>query len=115
MFLGAFLCGTVLGPALLPWLPGRSFSMKGLWIGMGLAAVPWLLMSMSPGHSLGWFDLAAWTLLLPAVTSFTVMNYTGSSTYTSMSGVRREMGRAVPLQAVAGILGIALWVIGRFV
>ncbi len=115
LFLGAFLCGTILGPALLPWLPGRSFSLKGLWIGMDLAAVLWLLTLMLPGNSLGWFDLAAWTLLLPAVTSFTVMNYTGSSTYTSMSGVRREMGRAVPLQAGAGTLGVALWVIGRFV
>ena len=115
LFLVAFLSGTILGPALLPWLPGRALSLKGLWIGMGLAAGLWLLTSMSPGSSSGWFGLAAWTLLLPVVTSFTVMNYTGSTTYTSLSGVRREMQRAVPLQAIGGILGLALWLVGRFV
>ena len=119
LFLTAFLCGTILGPALLPWLPGRAFSLKGFWlglgIGLGLAVGLWLLTSMSPGSSSGWFGLAAWTLLLPVVTSFTMMNYTGSSTYTSLSGVRREMRRAVPLQAIGGILGVTLWLVGRFV
>ena len=117
LFLTAFLCGAILGPALLPWLPGRAFSLKGFWLGIGpgLAAGLWLLASMSPGSSSAWFGLAAWTLLLPVVTSFTMMNYTGSSTYTSLSGVRREMRRAVPLQAIGGILGVALWLVGRFV
>jgi acetyl-CoA decarbonylase/synthase complex subunit gamma len=58
--------------------------------------------------------LAAWTFLLPVVTSFAVMNYTGSTTYTSLSGVRREMQRAVPLQAIGCVIGISLWLIGRF-
>ena len=115
LFLAAFLCGAVLGPAMLPWLPGRAFSLKGFWIGMALAAVLWLLPFVSPAWSPGWVSLAAWTLLLPVVTSFSVMNYTGSTTYTSLSGVRREMQRAVPLQAIGCVIGISLWLIGRFV
>ncbi len=115
LILISFLCGAILAPALLPWLPGRAFSVKGLAVGVGLAASLWLLTLMLPAISIGRLDLAAWMLLMPVITSFTVMNYTGSSTYTSLSGVRREMGRAVPLQAIGGILGVALWVVGRFV
>jgi len=31
------------------------------------------------------------------------MNFTGSSTYTSLSGVKKEMKTALPLQIVSGI------------
>jgi acetyl-CoA decarbonylase/synthase complex subunit gamma len=110
----SFLGGTIAGPALLPWLPGRAFSLKGLWVGVGLAASLWLVARTSPALTLSGLDLAAWMLLMPATTSFTMMNYTGSSTYTSLSGVRREMRRAVPLQVIGGILGAALWIAGRF-
>jgi acetyl-CoA decarbonylase/synthase complex subunit gamma len=43
------------------------------------------------------------------------MNFTGATTYTSLSGVRREMRVAVPIQAAAAGVGVVLWLIGRFV
>ena len=55
-----------------------------------------------------------WLLLVPAVASFMTMNFTGASTYTSLSGVRREMRLAVPMQATAALLGMVLWLVGRF-
>jgi len=106
----AFLAGSALGPLLLPWLPGRAFALKGAILGLlvaaALAAVGW------PGAAFGvsWLRVAAWTLLLPALTSFVLMNFTGSSTFTSLSGVLREMRVAVPLQIGAALLGIGLWV-----
>jgi acetyl-CoA decarbonylase/synthase complex subunit gamma len=36
ILLAGFLAAVVLGPVLLPWLPGRSFSVKGLWIGLAV-------------------------------------------------------------------------------
>jgi len=42
------------------------------------------------------------------------MNYTGASTYTSLSGVKAEMKVAVPVQITAGIAGFALWLAARF-
>ena len=33
----AFLAGTVLGPLLLPWLPGRAFALKGAVLGLAVA------------------------------------------------------------------------------
>jgi acetyl-CoA decarbonylase/synthase complex subunit gamma len=58
---------------------------------------------------LGWSGPAAWAGLFPALTSFTLMNFTGASTYTSLSGVKAEMRLAVPLQIAATVAGLALW------
>jgi acetyl-CoA decarbonylase/synthase complex subunit gamma len=38
------------------------------------------------------------------------MNFTGASTYTSLSGVKKEMRWAVPLEIGTGFAGLALWV-----
>ena len=115
MFCMAFVAGTVLTPALLPWLPGRALSIKGLWIGVALMLLlgGWNL--AFPGLASSWFEVAAWCLLIPVTTSFAGMNFTGATTYTSLSGVRREMRIAVPIQAAAAIVGVILWVTGRFV
>jgi len=126
--LGAFLGGAILGPTLLPWLPGRALSLKGAVLGLilaaAVAAIGWLGPGLGLGLGLGpepgpgpagsWLHLAAWGLMIPAVTSFVVMNFTGATTYTSLSGVLREMRIAVPAQIVVGALGLALWVTGLF-
>jgi len=114
MLLAGFLAAVVLGPILLPWLPGRSFALKGLWIGIGtlLLAAASLWRYGSIGDH--WLNAAAWALMIPALTSFVVLNFTGASTYTSLSGVRREVRIAVPLQFICAVLGIGLWVAGRF-
>jgi len=43
------------------------------------------------------------------------MNFTGASTYTSLSGVKREMRTALPLQIGAGIAGLGHWLVSRFI
>jgi acetyl-CoA decarbonylase/synthase complex subunit gamma len=50
-----------------------------------------------------------------AVSSFAAMNFTGSSTYTSLSGVRKEMKLFVPLQIGFATIGIILQVIGKLI
>ena len=107
----AYLGANILGPALLPWIPGRAFALKGFVLGL-------LLFLVSYAAGLGganFIEQAGWALIMSAVSSFIVMNFTGSSTYTSLSGVRREMLYAVPFQAVFVILGVALWMMARFV
>lgn len=115
LFLVAFLAGTVLGPLLLPWLPGRAFSAKGAWIGIAMAVGLALYIFIGITETPNWFMLTAWVILLPVITSFALMNFTGASTYTSLSGVRREMRIAVPLQTMGAVAGIALWFAARFV
>ena len=101
----AALAGAVASPILLPWLPGRAFSLKGLWPGLAGAALLW---AFWPGPADA--ELMAWCLAVPALSSFLAMNFTGASTYTSLSGVKKEMRRAVPLQIAATALGLGLWV-----
>ena len=113
---GAVLGGAVFFQILLPWLPGRAFSLKavplGALIGLGL---PLLWHGGLPALWAGRLELAAWGLMVTALTSFLAMNFTGASTYTSLSGVRKEMGWAVPLQITAAVLGLGLWIAARFV
>jgi hypothetical protein len=114
-FIGAILAGTVLTPILLPWLPGRAFAFKG-WI-LGLLwslSVNWL--SGWPSIPLyGWLGSIAYTLILPAVSAYLAMNFTGCSTYTSFSGVKREMQIAVPLILISTALGIILLIVKSIV
>ncbi len=56
----------------------------------------------------------AWALLVPALASFVVMNFTGASTYTSLSGVLREMRFAMPAQIATAVIGVGLWLTGLF-
>jgi acetyl-CoA decarbonylase/synthase complex subunit gamma len=108
LLLASFLAAAILGPMLLPWLPGRAFSVKGIWIGLAVALGLWF-------YNFERFDTIGWLLIIPAVTSFIVMNFTGASTHTSLSGVRREMRIAVPLQLLCAVAGVGLWLTGRFV
>jgi len=113
IFSAGYLAAVFGTPMLLPWLPGRSFSLKGAWIGLAaVAGAAWAWTLYGFDRPLG---MASWVLLLPAIASFVAMNFTGASTYTSLSGVRREMRVAVPIQAAAAAVGLGLWIAGRFV
>jgi acetyl-CoA decarbonylase/synthase complex subunit gamma len=100
----ALLSGAVLVPVMLPWIPGKAFAVKGAVVGTAAAG---FLAAMMPDLSL---KGAAWTLFVVAASSFIAMNFTGSSTYTSLSGVKKEMNMAVPAQIVAVVAGLAFWI-----
>ena len=61
-----------------------------------------------PGAFENWLSAAAWILMIPAVASFVAMNFTGASTYTSLSGVRREMRVALPVQIACAVVGAGM-------
>jgi len=88
--LTAILAGAVLTPLLLPWLPGRAFSLKSLGTALccGLLLLLW---RWNDGMSLGrMLEMFAWVLLILAASAYLAMNFTGASTYTSLSGVKRK-------------------------
>jgi hypothetical protein len=112
--LTAILAGAVLTPVLLPWLPGRAFSLKGL--SMGLVATV-ILAAFRWGDWIRWtgrLEILAWLLLVPALSAYLAMNFTGASTCTSLSGVKKEMRWALPVQISAAIVGFVLWLGSQF-
>ncbi len=113
----AVLAGSALFPILLPWLPTRDFSSKGFILG-GLAALPFALASArqkgaSRGQRLVW--PLAYLLGLPPVTAFLALNFTGATTFTSRTGVKREMATYIrPMAVMFGggvLLALALTVV----
>ena len=115
--IAAVLAGTVLFPALLLVLPARDFSMKGFILG-AVVAVPFAAaFAGAPGLSGIAPAIAALVpfLTIPPVVAYLALNFTGSTTFTSRTGVKKEIFRYVPAMAVlAGlgtILGIALGVL----
>jgi acetyl-CoA decarbonylase/synthase complex subunit gamma len=110
----AVLSGAVAAPLLLPWIPGRAFSFKGGILGFIVAGGLVFLKVLSSGNGFQSLEGLAWLLLLPAMAAYLAMNFTGASTYTSLSGVKKEMRWAVPLEIGLGSLGLICWVAARF-
>ncbi len=111
----AILAGAVLTPLLLPWLPGRAFSVKGAIAGIAVsvvAAAAWWPGSASAG---GLLEIGGLAMASVALAAFLAMNFTGASTFTSLSGVKKEMRVAVPLEIAGTAAGLMAWTASRFV
>ena len=104
-----YIAGTLASPILLPWVPGRSFALKGAIMG----AVFFLIACALQLTGADILQLSGWFLVYISVTSFIFMNFTGATTYTSLSGVKKEMKIAVPLQAGAFILSMVIGVVNQ--
>jgi len=113
--LGAVAAGAVLTPILLPWLPGRAFSVKGLSLGLITVLLLTVFRIENLNDWAGRVEILAWFLIIPAIAAYLAMNFTGASTYTSLSGVKKEMKWAVPIEIAAGTAGLFLWLGSRFV
>ena len=114
-YAGAILSGSVITPALLPYIPGKAFAMKG-WIA-GVLCTASIIGLTAKGKKKNPLLTAGHLLLFPALSSFIAMNFTGASTYTSPSGVNKEMKKALPFivgaAAIGGALTLGVHLLGR--
>jgi hypothetical protein len=108
--LAGVFAGAVAAPALMPWLPFRMFSVKGALTGLtaGLIVLGGFL------ERIGLWEAPALVLLATAVSSYLAMNFTGSTPFTSPSGVEKEMRKSIPWQAALVLLSAAVWIVGGF-
>ncbi len=110
----AILAGVVLFPVLLPWLPTGNFSTKGLALG-GAVALPFALTAVLGNPDWVWWERGGWALIgmlgLSPVTAFLALNFTGSTPFTSRSGVRREIFTYIPVMAVVFGTGLSMAII----
>jgi hypothetical protein len=109
VIIGALIAGSVLTPVLLPWIPGRAFAWKGWLLGFIWVLAVCLMNGWPASPAFSLVKGLGYLLILPAVSSFVAMNFTGASTYTSPSGVLKEMKLALPfIVSAAGLGGILL-------
>ncbi len=103
---GGILAGAVAVPALLPWIPGVIFAVKGALTGLVAGAIVALLFWSQTTI----LESLALLFCTAALSSFMAMNFTGSTPYTSPSGVEKEMRTAIPLQALASVIALVIWI-----
>jgi hypothetical protein len=99
-------CGLV--PLLLPWVPGRAFAFKGGLV--GLVVSTGVVIAFSPVAQLAFWPGVALVLFASAVSSYLAMNFTGTTPFTSPSGVEKEMRMAIPIQLASVVVAAGLWV-----
>jgi hypothetical protein len=88
LILGTIPVGTILFPAILPYLPSRAFVVKGSVLGAVWAVLCALLFHIPAMAAI------ACILLSTPVVAFLAMNFTGASTYTCQPGALLEVDRS---------------------
>ncbi len=108
-FLG-LITGAVIMPIFLPWLPGRAFALKGAVAGL----ITSIIAATVFADALNWLNTLSLLITVTSISSWYAMHFTGSSTFTSPSGVEKEMRQAIPAQAAALLVGTLCWLAGAF-
>lgn len=108
------IIGSLAFSALLPILPSNLFSVKAGFLGL-----IWSLIVIALSDVFA-FDRSIYNYLgnsfvMTAIICFIGINYTGCSTFTSLSGVEKETKIATPFIGIFFIVGIALLLIGSFI
>ena len=116
--LAILFSASILFPILLPWLPSKNFSTKGFFLGF-LTAIPFILVTLfgntdtSLIHQIS--RTLAYLLVIPPPVAYIGLNFTGATTFTSKSGVRREMLRYIPVMAWTLGTGILVMIASVFI
>lgn len=106
--LTAILTGTVFTPLFLPLIPFRAFSLKGFTSGL-IGAIT--IIYASPVFKGNLFLILFCLIAVPTYSSYLSLLFTGSTTYTSPSGVKKELKTVWPFYLVSASLSTLLFVI----
>ncbi len=110
----SLLTGSIIAGIMLPILPGKAFALKGFFISLIFSAVTYTLKSNFNSAEID-MVLISKLIFLSCWIIFQVLNLTGSSTYTSLSGVRKEMKYTIPLLIIATGIGFIFYITGGFI
>jgi hypothetical protein len=106
-YLGAISMGAILFQIIVPLIPGRSFAWKGWFLGLIWAL--FLAIWLRPAF---WAGISNF-LILPVISAYLALNFTGATTFTSLSGVQKELRIAAPAMIASAGLGIILRIASR--
>jgi hypothetical protein len=105
------VAGADITPALLPNHPGREFALKGILAGSVTAVI---MLGVVPLARASFTTGLALFLFTTTISSFLAMNFTGTTPFTSPSGVEKEMKRYIPAQLITLVLSMGLWLYSAF-
>ena len=106
------LAGAFITPVLLPFVPCRSFAVKGWVVGMLSVLLAVQVFGLVGRHNT--IMLAAAYLFFPAVSSYIALQFTGSTTFTGMSGVKKELKIGIPVYIITAGISLLLMVLFKF-
>ena len=103
----ALIVGSVLVPLLLPYIPFRAFSIKGLTLGFlwSILFFKYFQVFQVPDSILVKIAYICYILF---ISSYSALQFTGSSTYTSLSGTTKETITTIIGGAVLCVAGTVL-------
>jgi hypothetical protein len=107
--LASVFAGAFVTPVLLPFVPSRSFAIKGWLTGLLITFLTMQALGGVPGQSE--LLLAAVYLFFPTLSSYIALQFTGSTTYTGMSGVNKELKIGIPLYIIITVVSLLLVVL----
>ena len=105
------LSGAFITPILLPFIPVREFALKGIIVGSIFSILFLFVISSFIYGTAGFLALFLFSV---AISSFLAMNFTGTTPFTSPSGVEKEMKRYIPAQLGALVISSGLWIYSAF-
>src|SRR3990167_7051513 len=100
----AVLAGALVTPLLLPFVPFRSFAVKG-WL-VGIVATLFGIKIIPVATPAAIFSF----LFFPLTSSYIALQFTGSTVYTGMSGVRKEIKFGLPVYITGAFVSFVLLV-----
>ncbi|MBF0515881.1 MAG: acetyl-CoA synthase subunit gamma, partial [Nitrospirae bacterium] len=105
----AIAAGAFITPVFLPVIPFRAFSLKGWLTGLlamffALKACPSMPMPLT---------VFSW-LFYPSVSSFAALEFTGSTTFTGMSGVKKELKYAFYAYIIAAAASLVSLIVYKW-
>src|SRR5665811_338754 len=106
----AVAAGAFITPVLLPFIPFRSFAVNGLIAGYAAVYLASLMPVISESQDNALLRVVTF-LFFPAASSFIALQFTGSTTYTGMSGVKKELKIGVPLYILAVAVSLLLLIL----
>lgn len=98
----AVLSGAFFTPLLLPFIPFRSFALKGLLAGILSVFIASFFIPVPQG-----LKYAAW-IFFPLASSYIALQFTGSTVYTGMSGVKKELRYSLPVYMTGAVTAALL-------
>jgi hypothetical protein len=109
--LASIFSGAFITPVLLPFVPFRAFSVKGWFVGMAAAVLQFQygLIDRESG-----FLILALFIFFPLASSYIALQFTGATTFTGMTGVRRELRIGLPIYLMGTVLSTLFIVLYKF-